>query len=58
MSEGDAEAVVAEGPVEGVGGRGAEAVEEGDVGAERGEEGRWDGREADVFESTAVEEGG
>ena len=50
VGEGDAEAVVAEGPVQGVRGRGAEVVQEGDVCGEGGEERGRDGGEADIFE--------
>lgn len=49
VREGDADAVLAEGPVEGVGG-GFEMVEEGDAGGEGGEFGGGDGRETRVVE--------
>ncbi len=49
VREGDADAVVAEGPVEGVAGR-FEVVEEGYAGGEGGEFGGGDGREAGVVE--------
>ena len=49
VGEGDADAVVAEGPVEGVACR-FEMVEEGDAGGEGGEFGGSDGREAGVVE--------
>ena len=49
VREGDADAVLAERPVEGVRGR-FEVVEEGDAGGEGGEFGGGDGREAGVVE--------
>ena len=49
MGEGDADAVGAEGPVEG-GGAGGEVCEEGGAAVEGGEFGGGDGGEARVFE--------